>query len=545
MSPVPLDLFAEVTTASGTRFKWDANQEAGSRPKNLSFRTKIGEGFSDASLQLARRIDLDYADLNLGDTVTLTAADGTVVYEGTVVAMPRDLSDTHSIGVTLAGFMAHAKDHKFQEIYVDRDMSRWGPMSVGRKAAHLNSSQTPHDPEQNIDPTDGKAGVSTVWTGATTSPYKLASEAWYDAGPGLTVKYIDYSWQKSVTVDNTDANYRWAVYASSDDKATSTSTSGSLRAAGPSVLQSFTATNATRWAYLELFFATTPGLSAGNRYAIDWYKLAAWGDTAVGHYAGEPGEPSGVVASDVIKDIARKWCPLLDVSGVQSTDYVIQHCVFRERTFPYDAWLEINKYHLWHLGVWENRRLDFRPYDLTDYDWEIRTDDEGTTFSPQGVSTGDLFNGIVVTYTDLVTGIVNVLTPDTDAELADTDPDNPWNQHGRQVWDEITLSTPTLEASALQIGRAALEDRNRPRTPGTITVRGYIRDRAGNPQPVSKVRAGDTIQIKNFNDAIRLIVETDCDDENKQIRLAIDKPFQLLDAYLDRQANALQARGLN
>src|SRR3954465_14625021 len=99
--PLPLDLFVEVTTADGTRYKWNANETATSRPINLSFRSKIGEGFSDASLQLPRRIDLDYPDLNLGDTVSIVGADGGIVYEGYVAAMPRELSDRHVIGVTL------------------------------------------------------------------------------------------------------------------------------------------------------------------------------------------------------------------------------------------------------------------------------------------------------------------------------------------------------------------------------------------------------------------------------------------------------------
>jgi hypothetical protein len=75
-----------------------------------------------------------------------------------------------------------------------------------------------------------------------------------------------------------------------------------------------------------------------------------------------------------------------------------------------------------------------------------------------------------------------------------------------------------LAAQALLLGQAALADRNRAKTPGTITTTGYIRDRAGNPQPVWKVRAGDTIAITNFpNDAPRLIVETDYNDETKQL----------------------------
>jgi hypothetical protein len=78
---------------------------------------------------------------------------------------------------------------------------------------------------------------------------------------------------------------------------------------------------------------------------------------------------------------------MLDTSGVQTNNYVVQHCAYRDPTFPYDAFLDLNKYALWHLGVWDNRQLVYRPYDLTDYDWEIRTDDPGTTFSPQGPST--------------------------------------------------------------------------------------------------------------------------------------------------------------
>jgi hypothetical protein len=57
------------------------------------------------------------------------------VYEGYVAAMPRELSDRHVIGVTLTGWMAHAKDRMFQEIYVDRDIGQWGEMPIERRAA--------------------------------------------------------------------------------------------------------------------------------------------------------------------------------------------------------------------------------------------------------------------------------------------------------------------------------------------------------------------------------------------------------------------------
>jgi hypothetical protein len=521
-SRIPLDLYAEVTTANGTRYKWDANQAPGSRLQNLSFRTKIGEGFSDASGQLARRIDADYPDLNLVDTVTFTGADGSVAYEGRMSAMPRDLGDTHSISVVLAGWMAHAKDRKFTEIYVDRSPSSWEDMDLATRAA-LAGSWTLDGFGVSI----GGGGIT--WDVAPQLFSNTFSQLTYTAPTGVQVAKLGYR------------GARTGTFSGNFESPAVIGTFGSVALTLDDTLRSATFAAASLISLrLMLNPGTTPATALQQRYS----KLAVYGSNTVTTRVGDPAEPDGVWVSDVIKDIATRWCPQLDTSGVRENQYVVQHCAFRDRTFPYDAWLELNKYALWNLSVWENKRLDFKPYDLSDYDWEIRTDDPGTTFSPLGPSTEDLFNGIAVTYQDPLTGVVATITPDTNVVVADTSSTNPWNQHGVPHWDEITLSTPTLAATAAVLGQAALADRNRPRTPGIITVRGYIRDRAGNPQPCWKVRAGDTISITNFpNDSPRLIVETDYDDESKQVRLSIDKPFALLDAYLDRLQNGLEGRG--
>jgi hypothetical protein len=538
----PLDLYMEIEDANGTRYKLDANQAPGSRLQNFSFRSKITEGFSDASGILPRRIDLDYPDLQLGNNLIVTGADGTIVYEGRIAAMPRELGDSHSIGLTFAGHMAHARDRPFTEVYVDRDLSAWGAPGVGRRAGLLTSNFTPFDPEQVADASNNSA-VVTPFQGAWASPYKPISEAWYDAGPGVTIGRVGYSWDRQ-NVDNTNVNWVWDVLVSSDDKATAVEATANLRAAGPALLQTFTPTAQYRYAALQHYFNATAGGADGNRYAINWYKLAVYGSHGLTLHTGEPGEPDGVFASDVMRDIAARWCPELDTSGIEDTDYVIQHLTFKDLTDPYDAFLQLNKYHLWQLAVWENKTLTFKPYDLTDYTWEIRTDDPGTTFSPVGPTSEDVFNGVIVTYTDILTGTVQRLTPDNYVELQDTSTANPWNQWGRDHWDRLDLTTPTVLNQALQIGATALADKNRPKTAGTLTVRGYIRDRAGNPQPVSKVRAGDVICVTNFNEVNRLIVEADYDHESTTVRIAVDLPFQTLEALFDRQATALTARGL-
>jgi len=541
-----LDLFIEVETAGGARYRWDANQAPGSRPTNLSWRTSLGNGFGDASLILARRIDFDYSDLNLVDTVTVVGADGSVAYEGRLQAQPLSLDEKHSIGVTLAGWMAHAKDKKFREIYVDRDLGAWGGMSAKRRADLLVANYSPVDGQQQADPSNNEAVLLTMVQDSWTTPLLPLAEIWYDAGPTARIGKVTYSWTRDPTVDNADTSWSWGVFAAVDAASTGVEGTGNLRAAGPVTGSTLTPAGVQhRYALLQLLYTTTASGAAGKQYGIRWSKLAVYGRHGLPTPTGQPGEPGGVNASDVIRHIAGQHCPELDTSGVQDTSYVIQHLAFKDRTYPFDAFLEVNKFHQWHLGVWENKTLHFRPYDLTDYTWEVRTDDKGTTFDAQGPTTEDTYNGVVVTYKDLLTGIENELTPDTHPELADTDPENPWNQHGQKHWKEdVNLSTPALEADAVQLGRMALAEANRPKAAGTITVKGYIRDRQGNPQPVWKVRAGDTISATNFFDGIHLIVETDYSDADKSLRIAVDTPFQLLEALLDRQQNALTARGL-
>lgn len=546
----PLGLRVEVQTPDGVIFEWSSNKGAESRPQNLSFGTKIGDGFSEGGLTLARRIDRDYPDLELANSVTFIGADGSIAYEGQMSAMPGELADHHSIGVTLTGWMAHAKDRKFSELYIDRDIGAWTGGSARRRSTLLTTGYgMVNGPDQKPDPSNNAPTVVTSFNGAWASGFRPIAEAWYDAGPIARIGQVTYTWERQGGLSQTDTNWRWFVLATSDDTLGSgIDSTANLIAAGPSSGNLSVGAN-KRWAVLQLYYNTSPAGIDGAEYGIAWSKLAVYGRPlaeGLPAYPGlEPGEPYGFYASDVIKDIAQRYCPLLDVSGVQGTNYPIAHLVFKDRVFPYDAFLEVNKYHLWHLGVWENRTLTFRPYDFTTHDWEIRTDDPGVTFSPQGPTVADLFNGIVVKYSDVLTGLVNVLTPDAYGELGEADPDNPWNRHSRKHWDEIELSSSTTLAQALQIGRAALEDRNRPRTPGTVTVKDYIRDRSGNWQQAWKVRAGDMLMVSNFpNDRPRLIQETSWDDESKILTISLEQPSGALDAVFDRIGNALGARGL-
>ena len=67
----------------------------------------------------------------------------------------------------------------------------------------------------------------------------------------------------------------------------------------------------------------------------------------------------------------------------------------------------------------------------------------------------------------------------------------------------------------------ALAEFNVAKHKGTATVRGYIKDRAGNLQPVWKVRAGDRVVITDIVDEeVHVVTETDYghDDKTAQAR---------------------------
>lgn len=541
-SKPPLELAVEVKDSNGVTYRWDSQGPADQRPQGLNFSTKRGDGFASGGCTLARRADADYNDINLFDEFVFFGADGSTAYEGQLAASPRTVSeDGHSISVQLAGHMAGAKYRKFSEIYVDRDMAGWHSVGVTRQATLSSATVGYNPPEGPLADTTGGPSIKTFHIGTwDRRPY---SEAMYDAGPGVLIGSIYYAWQKSTDV-SAASNWEWEVFTSaSDSTVVYTNRTGNLEAAGPGS-GTLTATTPQRYGGVELNFSAAGAAGVANaNYAIYWQNLAVFGS----HGLTKRGTaPEGFYASDVMRDVAQRFCPKLNTAGVQDTTYVIPHLVFRD-AYPFDAFLEVNKYHLWDLGVWENKTLTFRPTDLSDYDWEIRLDDPGVTVDFQGDSTENLANGIRVSYTDVTTGKPAVITPDDDATLADTSVSNPANKWGLKVWTDATLTSPTTATAAADIGRALLAEFNAPKAPGTYRVRGHIKDRAGHWQPVWKVRAGDTIAITSstaLSDRPHLIVETSYTHDDTTVQIGVDNTLPRVDAVLDRIQTALTAANL-
>lgn len=500
------------------------------------------DGFADATVTLRRRIDRDYPDTEIFNSVVITGDDGWVAYEGIIVGEPRAVDEGHSITVQCAGWMRTTKDAKFSRIYLDRGLEGWGAIPRARWTGLLTDNLTPHNGQAEPD-AGGKAGITTRWEGAWGATYRPAAESWYDAGPNNRVRSIHYRWEREgAGVDPANANFQNKVHVTPDEGASVVYGDGNRFGTGPES-RLFTAPVACRYAFLQFFYSGGAAGTDGQSFGIRWSDLSVIGDHGLPLLGEAPYH--GLAASDVIRHIVENHCPKLNANGVQETTYPLPQVAFKSRVFPYDAMLEVNAAHLWDLAVWDNRTLHYGPVILVDHDWEVRLSDHGVSGDIPGDTVEDLANGIAVEYDDVATGRTEVLLPLDHPELQDPDVDHPATRHGFLVETDLTLGLSTRDV-ALQMGRAALAERNQPKAAGALVIRGHVQDRYGTWQPAYRIRAGDTISVMDHpNSRPRLVVETSWNNDSKTMTVALDSTLKRLDAILDRMSSAITAANLS
>jgi hypothetical protein len=549
MPPLELDVLLQDADGHQSILHSDTQGPA-DRPTNLRFTSRRGEGHATGSCELARRIDRDWPDLGLYDTVIFAGREGSTGWEGRLARPGRNMDQGHRITLEAVGWAAHLRDQKMSWIGIDRDLSRWHGMSLQRRAALITRADpyTPRDHQVADDVTEQGRALITEFEGTWALPLKPICEAWYDAGPLNRIGRVRATAERGATIDGTDNRWFWTLYVSESDgnPLGGQEASGNLRSTATSRQAEVIAGGARRYGLVQhLYDSTGQHGVEGAKYTLNWRNLRVIGDHGLPLIGTAPHE--GLAASDVRRHIITTWCPRLNPAGITPTSYPIAHLVFADRTHPYDGLLEVGKYDLHELAVWDERTVHTGPADLTDHDWEIRLDDPGTTVQLQGDSTEDLANGIEVTYQDVNTGRTELLHPDTHPQLRDTDADHPANRHGLKVITSLELRNPASRDNALDIGRLVLAETNQPKGPGTITAGPYLRDRQGNFQPAWRARALDTLAITSstsLSDRPRLIGEASYDHDQRKITMAVDSTLARADAIQDRITTALQARGL-
>jgi hypothetical protein len=533
-------LAMSVTHANGSITRWGPDEPQPTEiPGDLTFGTQIPGGFKDLSCSLLRRIDVEYPDLSLFDTVRVYAPGNRTIWEGRMAQFPRSHGDGFSITPGAVGWSAHLSDDpSFREIYVDRDLGSWGTASVQRRL-NLVGSFTVLDPSTIADDTTGQPSLATSFRDTWTASTKPLAEAWYNAR-GVSIGSLYYAWKKNANVNNADTNWSWSGALSSDDVGTATNLTGDLRAAGPGT-GTLTASGAAKTFALLNHFYNAAGGAANAEYAIYWTCLAVYGAHGLAKHGTDSATSArGLYASDVVQNIVTRAAPLLSVGEIEATTFVIPHLVFADATTAEAAIQFVNAYHGFDWGVYDNREFFYRSSDPDRLTWQARLS-TGARLDLEGDTAEQVFNGVYVTYQDPIgqkktVGPPGATADATDAQLADTSSTNPVNAHGiSRRWGMLEISQTTTLAGATQLGAIWLSEHSAPQRRGTLTLTGTVTHPTEGEVPAWRVRAGDYVSIADHPaDVPRRIIETRYTHGGRQLTANLDNTPFMLDAIMQR-----------
>jgi hypothetical protein len=311
----PIGLSAVLRAPNGAESLWDAHApDPERRPSGMAWRTERGSGFMDGSCVLPRDVRGDYLDLRLLNEGRFVGADGSIAYEGILNIAPRSV-DTggHSITPTFIGPIALAQDTPFSEVYVDRAFASWGDMPLNRKVALTVANS--FDIATLSWATEGAlfAALPNQAVGGTAN-----SEIWYEAPSGVNVETVAY-----VGTD-TAMPAGWltpTLYDAPADDGTGGGTSAATFDGLVRVITLTTPRPFVFWRVYALGTAATPAAGANRRIS----QIAVYGTSGLSRRS-NGSDLAGLWLSDILTDIANRFVPQLDTSGVRENTTLIEQC---------------------------------------------------------------------------------------------------------------------------------------------------------------------------------------------------------------------------
>lgn len=423
-----------------------------------------------------------------------------VAWEGRIKEIQRSLG--HKTLVQCEGYGAILRENTTAEIFVDRDLTKWQGPSVERSIALVTANDSPATPTATPEPGSGTPALEALLTGAWEATGLPIVEAWYNA-QGLPIAAIYYDWTKGGKVIQTDPNWNWAVYLSSDSITTELDSSGNLRAATSTPTYFSTVKENRKFALLQFYYAVAGG-APNVPYQIFWKKLAVYGRGFNQFIKGPESDsegiepnPVGYYPSTIVRFVVKETPGIQPGVIEKATQYVVPHAVYQSPVENQKIIADMANLISVHWGVWESLnclttpnpepRLDFRSYPTlgnpTAWAWrrECESLDIREDLSSQ-------YNTAKVTYTEAAgnAGVVTVTVPNPILEAAGI-PDRTL---------PLTLGTST-KAAAEAYGIIALELlQDQARVVGSATVK----------EPIHRIGGGETAPwlLKSGIDRLRI-----------------------------------------
>lgn len=529
MSWIAANLF--LTDGRVLRFGGD-EVDAENVPSNISFDTSNPGGFGAASITLPMPENLAADDAKLFSHVEMYGPVG-IVYEGYVNGVPQ--VGANEIQLNLTGWVGVLdKIETFREIFVDRDLNRWGPQSRQHRINTLATYRSSTDPSVEPDTTTALPAVTLTLEAGLVNP---SAVGFYDAGAGNTIGSIYYDYTSLST-----STHVGLVEVSSDDLSTATqATSDLLTTSNSSGTGTLTATTFYRYGAIVFVLVGTVGTSDAS---LTFRYLTVFGNHGLTKRGTAPDQ--GYYASDII-GYAISQAPSLTYStadSIETTSFVIPHLTFTEDTSLRSVVEQVtalggnqNVANDW--GVYEGKQFYWRSPGTYGRVWHVRRDQVATS-SSDGPDADRRCAGVKINYTDGAGTSLSVGPPGSNSDyettaLLDSDTDNPaYRIPGAFKSESVGITSQT---GAINIGTMILNERNRLDWRGSVEITGEAEDENGNLFPAALIRAGDRIVVSDSGDTTeRTIVSTSYDHGTETCRADIGARPDSLEALLGQLA---------
>jgi hypothetical protein len=251
------------------------------------------------------------------------------------------------------------------------------------------------------------------------------------------------------------------------------------------------------------------------------------------------GLPDGLKFSDIIGYLIERFQPLLPITQIDESSFVMPHAVWLDPVslgtiLSEGMTTEINR----NWAVWEG--FEYRRREDVGHTWDLKRS-EGARFINSGEAAEPDVNAVIVVYT-AKDGSVKWAGPPgsgadvTDSALRDSDPSNPVNASNVVGDRYLVVEADGLDSTkAIEAGTEALEVALRPRFVGEVQVPRFAW-RDGVLEPTSLMRADDWVKDSEAGgERMPLSAVNYSRSGERPATATVDLPANRLDAELARQ----------